>query len=229
MRSARPLAELLVVGDLLGELPRFRLARQVVVRHRDVEPRRGDLPPPFGDVLLAPRDLARLARRRIVRRLNRRDLLAVRLCRSPSRQRGGLEQHVGGRVPTLAAPPARRRDRRRSRSRSDCACAIRSNFARDTLELLPAVGDEAGQLGHLRVDQQLRRRLDVDPGLLVVFELAFVERPPVARVADEPALAQSAASVGGDRLDRCGPRYVNARALPSIASTACGSSSSVWL
>src|SRR5437868_11785185 len=56
----RALAELLVVDNLFGELPRFGRLREVVVSHRDVEPRRRQVAPRLGDVLLAPGDLLRL-------------------------------------------------------------------------------------------------------------------------------------------------------------------------
>ena len=120
--------------------------------------------------------------------LDRGDLLQVAGLVRPAGSAAASTQHVGGRAPRLAAPRARRRDRTRFRSRSGCACATRSNFAARHVELLAAVGDQPGQLRHLGVDQQLRRRLDVDPRLVVAFELALVERAPVARVADEPAL-----------------------------------------
>src|SRR5712671_2833983 len=51
---ARAFTELLVVRHFVSELPRFRFPRQVVVRHGDVEPRRGHHAAPFGDELLAP-------------------------------------------------------------------------------------------------------------------------------------------------------------------------------
>src|SRR4029077_9591861 len=62
----RASAELLVVGNLLGVLLRFALAREVVARDSRVEVRRRDLAAAFGDVLLAAGDLRRLARGRIV-------------------------------------------------------------------------------------------------------------------------------------------------------------------
>src|SRR6266851_2258021 len=91
-------AELLVGGDLLGVLLRFRLAREVVAGDGGVEPRRRDLAAALGDVLLAPRDLGGLARGRIGRRLDRGDLVPegdlVRL------QAGdGVDENVRGRRP----------------------------------------------------------------------------------------------------------------------------------
>ena len=166
----RAIAELLVVGDFLRELPRFVLPRQVEVRHRRVEPRgrrscdgrrrsaarawRSDAPGASGGSLTT--------------RGSRRSRRARPLGALEARR--GVRQHARRRAPTRAARPARRR------GRSDLAVAAVALArqlelrARD-VELLPAVGDEAGELGHLGVDQQLVRQLDVGPRLVVAREL----------------------------------------------------------
>src|SRR4051812_4346180 len=74
----RALAELLIIDHLARVLPGLRGVRQVVVRDGDVEPRRCQVAAALGDVLLAARDLLRLALRRILRRADVGDLVGVR-------------------------------------------------------------------------------------------------------------------------------------------------------
>src|SRR5476649_1239326 len=194
----RALAELLVGRDFLGERPRFGRLRQVVVRDGDVEPRRRQHAASLRDVARAPRDLLRLTLGRIVRRPNLRDLLRVAAL-------GGLET-----LPRLDEHPGRARpdallgehDTEVVRGLAVVAVAFarQLELAARHVELAAAVRDQAGQLRHVRVDQQCVGELDVRPRLVVAFELALVQRAPVAGVADEPVRRNQHVR-GRDRVD----------------------------
>ena len=47
------------------------------------------------------------------------------------------------------------------------------------------IGDDASELRYRRVDELLVGELDVGPRFVVAAERFFVQRPPVARVADQ--------------------------------------------
>src|ERR1044071_5034940 len=91
---ARPLAELLVVDDLLGVDAGIVGARQVVAGDGRVEPRRHHPAAAGGDALLALRDLARLAGLRRVAGADGLDLLEGVLL--GALQAAGRLRHHGG-------------------------------------------------------------------------------------------------------------------------------------
>src|SRR5262245_49314377 len=185
---ARAGAELLVVGDLLGVGPRVSGTGEVVVRHCRVEPR-GRHPAAAGcDGLLALGDLARLARGRVVAAT---DLVEfgehVRL--------GVLQAARGARDDLDRARPLLPFGQHQAVVVARFAVAVVAfqgfvEFGARDFERLSKVRDDAGQLRHLGVDEQFGGELDVGPGLVVALETRFIDRPPVAAVADMPPLGE---------------------------------------
>src|SRR5579871_3566553 len=168
----RALAELLVVADLLGVHARLVLLRQAEIRNRDVVPGRGDAPAAVGDLLLASRDLLRLALLRQIRGANAIDVLR-QLDLVALQAGGGTLQRVGRFGPM---PQVRVHETEIEAGLAVLRVALeRRGEARDRdVELLPAVGDESRELRHLRVDQRSLGRLDVFPCRIQTRELQLV-------------------------------------------------------
>src|SRR5205823_6111755 len=149
-------------------LTRVRRTGEVVEGDGAVEPARGNPAAADRYGLFALRDLPRLARRRIVGGADLVDF-PTRLL-DDALEAGGRFRHDVRCARPL--PQFAEDETEVVAGFADAGIALERlvELAARDLELVAVVGDDAGQLRHLRIDEKFRRQLDVDPRLVISLE-----------------------------------------------------------